>query len=63
MVKSHKHRHSSKCRHSRRHRKTAKRGGSMLGTAALPIALLGLNSMFGKKSGKSKSRRSRRSRM
>lgn len=56
MVKSHTK------RHSRRHRrKTAKRGGSMLSAAALPLALLGLNSMFGKKSS-SKARKSRKSR-
>jgi len=59
MVKSHKKRHSRR-RHSR---KTAERGGSMLSAAALPIALLGLNSMFGKKSSKArKSRKSRKSR-
>jgi len=59
MSKSHK--RSTKRGGRRHHRKTAKRGGSMLSAAALPLALLGLNTMFGKKSSKSrKSRKSRR---
>lgn len=59
MAKSHK--RSSRRRHGgRRHNKT-KKGGSMLSSAALPIALLGLNTMFGKKMKKS-SRRSRKMR-
>lgn len=60
MSKSQKRSRSSKRRHSRRRHNKTKKGGSMLSTAALPIALLGLNSIFGKKS---KSRKSRRSRM
>jgi hypothetical protein len=38
----------------RRHNKT-KKGGSLLGSAALPIALLGLNTLFSKKSKSTKS--------
>ena len=58
MAKSY--RRSSKKAGKRNNRKTRK-GGSMLSTAVVPFALLGLNSMFGK-SKKSKSRKSRRSR-
>jgi len=63
MSKSHK--RSTKRGGRRHHRKTAKRGGSMLSAAALPLALLGLNTMFGKKSSSKarKSRKSRKSRM
>lgn len=61
MAKSYK-RRSSKRGGKRSHSRKTRKGGSMLSTAALPIALLGLNSMFGK-SKKSKSRKSyRRSR-
>ena len=59
MVKSHK-------RSSRRRHNKTKKGGSMLSSAALPIALVGLNTMFGKKSKKGSKkyggRKSRRSR-
>jgi hypothetical protein len=59
MSKSHKRSHRRK-HGGRRHNKT-KKGGSMLSSAALPIALLGLNSLFGKKTKKS-ARRSRKMR-
>jgi hypothetical protein len=56
MSKSYK--RSSKRGGKRNNRKTRK-GGSMLASAVVPFALLGLNSMFGK-SKKSKSRKSTR---
>jgi hypothetical protein len=50
--------------HTKRHTKRTmkRRGGSMLSTAVVPFALLGVNSVFGKKT-KSNKRTFRRSRV
>ena len=43
------HKHSNKCKHTKRRSSKRRGGAGILATAALPFGLLGLNNFFGKK--------------